>query len=157
MLKMSYVCNVMFCCITLHTYFIVLNNITVNSVLLLLVAGEMVDFKGPCGGFEYSPNSVSSLTLVASGVGVTPCLQLVRYISANPRDTTNISMLYYAETAPELLYKNELDNHAAASKGMRLFYSVGQADDTWDGAEGYVSKYEDTFYHFKINQRILKF
>lgn len=104
--------------------------------------GDLVEFRGPCGGFEYTANSVKHLSLVASGSGATPCIQLVRDIMADPRDQTSISLLYYAEDEQDLMFKSELDNYAARDDRFRVFYTVseGGEEETWQGGEGHIDK-----------------
>lgn len=101
-----------------------------------------MEFRGPCGGFEYEPNSTKHLSLVASGSGATPCIQLVRDIMADPGDQTSISMLYYADTESELMFKSELDDCAARDKRFHVFYtqSKGAEKETWQGGEGHIDK-----------------
>ena len=67
--------------------------------------------QGPCGGFEYRPNTVDHLTLLASGAGVTPCLQLIRSVMADPSDKTQIRLLYYSDTVDDILLREELDRY----------------------------------------------
>lgn len=104
--------------------------------------GDVVEFRGPCGGFEYTPNSVKHLSLVASGSGATPCIQLVRDILADPGDHTNVSMLYYADDKCDLMFKAELDDYAARDHRFQVFYTVshGAEEETWQGGEGYIDK-----------------
>ena len=67
---------------------------------------------GPCGGFEYTPNCLQELTLLASGGGITPGLQLIRCIMNNPDDKTKVSLIYYSDNYDEILYRDELDSYA---------------------------------------------
>ncbi|XP_014677627.1 PREDICTED: NADH-cytochrome b5 reductase 1-like, partial [Priapulus caudatus] len=106
-----------------------------------LRAGDSVQFLGPCGGLEYVANAVKHITLVASGVGITPCLQIVRAVTSDPDDRTRTRLLYYADTRADLLFKEELDRLAGKHAGkLSIFYSVGETDDTWQGAEGFIGK-----------------
>ena len=70
-----------------------------------------MEFQGPCGGFEYLPNQLQELTLLASGGGITPGMQLIRSILKDPTDKTNIKLLYYSENYSEILYREELDKY----------------------------------------------
>ena len=102
----------------------------------------MVEFRGPCGGFEYEPNSVKNLSLVASGSGATPCIQLVRDIIADPGDQTSVSMLYYADCKSDLLFKFEFDKYAEEDDRFRVFYTVSEKaeEENWEGGEGHFDK-----------------
>lgn len=73
--------------------------------------GQTIDFQGPCGGFEYQARQLDHLTLLASGGGITPGMQLIREVMADPRDTTNITLLYFSENYNEILFREELDSY----------------------------------------------
>ena len=104
--------------------------------------GDLVEFRGPCGGFEYESNSVKHISLVTSGSGATPCIQIVRDIMADPGDQTSVSMLYSAETESEFRFKSELDDHSACDERFRVFYTLskGAGQETWQGGEGHIDK-----------------
>ena len=87
-------------------------------------AGASVMMKAPCGGFEYIPNSINHLSLLASGGGVTPVVQLLRDIIKNPDDKTRVSLLYYAETEADFLFKDELDTYVSQDERLKVFYSI---------------------------------
>jgi NAD(P)H-flavin reductase len=56
---------------------------------------ETLEFRGPCGGFEYYPNSIDYLVLVAAGTGASPAVQLARCIQVMIGDLTlNYSALF---------------------------------------------------------------
>ncbi|CAH1791595.1 unnamed protein product [Owenia fusiformis] len=99
--------------------------------------GDSVKVKGPCGGLEYKPNKLDRITLITSGIGVTPALQIIRSIMANPDDKTKVTLISYADEEPELLYKDELDGYSKSGRFTAL-YSLGTVDEKWTGAEGYI-------------------
>ncbi|KAK8732376.1 hypothetical protein OTU49_007064 [Cherax quadricarinatus] len=100
--------------------------------------GDKVDFQGPCGGFEYEANQLDELTLLASGGGVTPAVQLIRSILTNNQDKTKITLLYFSENYNEILFREELDQYAESEKRLRLVYTLGEAPENWDGEEGFI-------------------
>ncbi|XP_071520471.1 uncharacterized protein [Panulirus ornatus] len=110
----------------------------VSQYFRALKPGDKVEFQGPCGGFEYEPNQLDELTLLASGSGITPGMQLIRYIMNNPDDKTKIKLLYYSESYSEILYREELDQYAAKDKRLRLVYTLGEAPENWEGEEGFI-------------------
>ena len=82
---------------------------------MFLFLGDTVDFKGPCGGFEYEANSLDQLILLAAGGGITPGLQLIRSILNNPFDHTKIILIYYSDSYDEILYRKEINNYHGTS------------------------------------------
>lgn len=75
-----------------------------------------MSFQGPCGGFEYLPNQLDELTLLASGGGITPGLQIIRSVLHNPEDKTKINLLYFSENYDEILFREELDKYRGKKK-----------------------------------------
>ena len=94
--------------------------------------------KGPCGGFEYKANKVEHLTLVSSGVGATPVVQILRDIMADPNDKTNVSYLNYSETAQDILFYNEIVGYEKTDGRLNTYFSIGEEDDQWTGGEGFL-------------------
>ncbi|XP_042866548.1 inducible nitrate reductase [NADH] 1-like isoform X2 [Penaeus japonicus] len=95
-----------------------------------LKPGDQLDFQGPCGGLEYEANQLTALTVLASGAGVTPGLQLVRCVAQEPQDKTNITLLYFAETVDDFLYKEELDRYCEKDSRVRVVYNVQYRQNT---------------------------
>nr|XP_027222737.1 plasma membrane-associated coenzyme Q6 reductase PGA3-like [Penaeus vannamei] len=104
-----------------------------------LKPGDQIDFQGPCGGLEYEANTLTDLTVLASGAGVTPGLQLVRCVAQLPEDETRITLLYFSETVDEFLCREELDRYCEKDSRIRVVYSVGEAPQDWEGEEGFIN------------------
>ncbi|XP_069999966.1 uncharacterized protein [Penaeus vannamei] len=104
-----------------------------------LKSGDQIDFQGPCGGLEYEANTLTDLTVLASGAGVTPGLQLVRCVAQLPEDETRITLLYFSETVDEFLCREELDRYCEKDSRIRVVYSVGEAPQDWEGEEGFIN------------------
>ena len=101
----------------------------------------MVEFKGPCGGFEYAPNSVENLSLLSSGCGCAPFIQLIRDVAHKKDDQTKVSLLHYSDSQSEIPYKQEMKTRAKSNRKFNLFYSVGNEAHTedWKGGVGYIN------------------
>ncbi|XP_045595176.2 uncharacterized protein [Procambarus clarkii] len=103
-----------------------------------LKPGDQVEFQGPCGGFEYQSSELDELTVLASGGGVTPAMQLIRCIMRDSTDKTNITLIYFSENYNEILYREELDQYAARDERVKLVYTLGEAPEDWEGEEGVI-------------------
>lgn len=79
---------------------------------------------------------------MASGSGATPCIQIVRDIMGDPGDQTSISMLYYADSESDLIFKSELDDYVARDGRFHVFYTLskGAEEETWQGGEGHIDR-----------------
>lgn len=84
----------------------------IRIIFTISLAGDKVSCKGPCGGFEYRPNVLQELTLLASGGGITPGMQLLRYILTSKQDTTKLNLLFYSESYEDILYRELLQQYA---------------------------------------------
>ncbi len=60
--------------------------------------GEHLEMKGPFQKIEYTANMKSAIGMVAGGTGITPMYQVLTKILANPRDKTEVRLLFANET-----------------------------------------------------------
>ena len=111
----------------------------VLTILLPHLPGDTADFSGPCGGYEYVPNSTKNLTLLATGMSCQPAVQIVREIVADPTDKTSVVLLIYAEKPDGIPYQQELKQYAKYDKRLKLSFTVSEVDrEDWEGGQGYI-------------------
>jgi len=80
------------------------------------------------------------LGLIAGDIGIAPMLPWIYAIMSNPKDYTQVSLLYSTEIAEEVLLKDNLDELAAAHPNFKVFYTVDIASKGWKGGKGYISE-----------------
>ena len=56
--------------------------------------GDTLEFKGPILKLPYKANEYEHIGMVAGGTGITPMLQVVDEVLANPADKTKISLVF---------------------------------------------------------------
>lgn len=105
--------------------------------------GGSVSIKGPIFKFVYEPNTWSAVGMIAGGSGITPMYQLIQAILANPRDKTEVRLIYANRTPGDILLKKELDALAATHPNFKVLYTVdaipaGQ-EAGYSGAKGIVT------------------
>src|SRR3954454_22139265 len=83
--------------------------------------GPRVAIEGPYGRLHAGVRTRRKVTLMASGIGVTPMRALLEELPQGPGDVT---LVFRAATEADLVHRAEIDALAAAS-GARLFYLVG--------------------------------
>jgi cytochrome-b5 reductase len=108
-----------------------------------LKVGESLEMKGPFVKFAYEANAQAALALVAGGTGITPMLQLIRAVLANPRDRTEVRLVYASKTPADVILKAELDALALAHPNFKVLYTVSKVPAgaaPWPGAVGHVTK-----------------
>jgi len=112
----------------------------VSSYMHNLKVGDYVEVKGPFKKLEYTPNMKKRIGLIAGGAGLTPCLQVIRYILKNPQDTTEVHLLFANRTPEDIILKHDLDQLAKDHKNFRVTYVVNHIPpeyneplDMWGG------------------------
>jgi ferredoxin-NADP reductase len=89
----------------------------------VVVLGDLVELRGPIGGyFAYAPSD-RPLLLVAGGSGVVPLMAMVRARAA-AGNRAPARLLYSARDPDEVIYAAELRERAAARDGFELFLTL---------------------------------
>jgi predicted ferric reductase len=83
--------------------------------------GTRVAIEGPYGRLHSGVRTRRRVTLLASGIGVTPLRALLEELPQNPGDVT---LVYRARDEHELIFKDEIEQ-LTASRGARVFYVLG--------------------------------
>lgn len=92
-----------------------------SAGLAHLRPGVRVMLEGPYGAFTEGRRTRRKVLLIAGGVGITPLRALFESLSGRPGDVT---LIYRARTADDVVFRHELDVIAAARR-VRLHYLVG--------------------------------
>lgn len=82
--------------------------------------GTRVAIEGPYGRLHQGVRTRANVTLLASGIGITPLRALVEDLRQGPGDVT---LIYRAGRAEDLVFRAELDELAA--RGARVIYVLG--------------------------------
>ncbi|KAJ8899043.1 hypothetical protein K2173_008873 [Erythroxylum novogranatense] len=103
---------------------------------------DLLAVKGPKERFKYKPNQVRAFGMIAGGTGITPMFQVTRAILENPKDKTNIQLIYGNTTSDDILLKEELDNIARNFPSrFQVYYVLSKCPpEAWNGGVGYISK-----------------
>ncbi|PSN45371.1 NADH-cytochrome b5 reductase 2 [Blattella germanica] len=118
--------------------------------------GETIDVRGPSGRLVYlgkgkfaikvlrkdppTPVSVKKLAMIAGGTGITPMLQLVRHITRDPNDHTEMTLLFANQSEDDILLKNELEEVAKEHpEQFKLWYTVDRPKEGWTYSVGFIS------------------
>ncbi|GMY23543.1 NADH--cytochrome b5 reductase 1-like [Fagus crenata] len=103
--------------------------------------GDNLPVQGPKGRFKYKTGQAQAFGMLAGGSGITPMFQLIRAILENPKDKTNVHLIYANVTLDDILLKKEID--AFASKfpnSFKVYYVLNQPPVGWNGGTGVISK-----------------
>ncbi|TIA85334.1 hypothetical protein E3P99_04018 [Wallemia hederae] len=110
-----------------------------------LQVGQNVRVRGPKGQFKYDENLTHHIGMIAGGTGITPMLQVIRAILKNPRDTTQVDLIYANVTVDDILMKQEIDDlvkqeNENGKRRLRVLYVLNSPPASWDGGIGFVNK-----------------
>jgi predicted ferric reductase len=89
-----------------------------------IAKGTKVIVEGPYGAFTDRARVERKVLLIAGGIGITPIRMLFEHL---PGDSGDVTLLYRASSANDVVFRRELDAIARA-KGHRIHYVVGARD-----------------------------
>ncbi len=85
--------------------------------------GDSVVLEGGQGDCYYEAGMAQSLTLIAGGIGITPIMSIIRYAREATLEVP-VTLLYSAPSVEEHLYREELEELAAAHDGLHCEFWV---------------------------------
>uniref|UniRef100_A0A8B9KQA3 NADH-cytochrome b5 reductase n=1 Tax=Astyanax mexicanus TaxID=7994 RepID=A0A8B9KQA3_ASTMX len=120
-----------------------------------LKIGDTIDFRGPNGLLVYNGNGQFAIRpdkksdakvrkfrhvgMIAGGTGITPMLQLIRSITADPTDNTKCSLIFANQTEKDILLRKELEevlkNHPDK---FNLWYTLDKPPQGWKYSTGFI-------------------
>ncbi|XP_066999551.1 NADH-cytochrome b5 reductase 2 isoform X2 [Anabrus simplex] len=118
--------------------------------------GDTIDVRGPSGRLMYleygrfsikvlrkdppTEITVKKVAMIAGGTGITPMLQLIRHITRNPKDTTQMALLFANQSEEDILLKKELEEVAKKHPSQfKLWYTVDRPTEAWKYSVGFIS------------------
>uniref|UniRef100_UPI0037E74FBC NADH-cytochrome b5 reductase 2 n=1 Tax=Semicossyphus pulcher TaxID=241346 RepID=UPI0037E74FBC len=121
-----------------------------------MAIGDTIDFRGPNGLLVYKGNGQFSIRpdkksepkarkfkhvgMIAGGTGITPMLQLIRSITADPTDNTKCSLIFANQTEKDILLREELEevqkNHPDR---VKLWFTLDKPPQEWSYSSGFVT------------------
>ena len=91
-----------------------------------IAVGTWVVTEGPYGAMTKARRSRDDILLIAGGVGITPMRALFQTIPLSA--SQDLTLLYRARTADDLLFRDELDE-IACRRGAHVHYLLGERTD----------------------------
>ncbi len=87
-----------------------------------LKPGDKVLFKTPLGNCVFR-DSYKKIGFLIGGIGITPVISIIEYISDNKLDT-DICLIYSNRTEEDIAFKKELDYWQSLNKNVKVHYLV---------------------------------
>ena len=106
----------------------------------MVAAGDLLKVSGPFGAFTFTGTDAESIVLIAGGVGITPMMSVLRYLT----DTAwrgEIFFLYGARSTEEFLFREEIERLERRFPNLHVIAAMQRAPGTvWLGPEGTITK-----------------
>ena len=90
--------------------------------------GDKFDFDGPGGDFSYVGRKGTSCTLIAGGIGVTPFMSMIRFITESKMDHTKLVLIYSAKRMSEIVFLDELERMSEMYENLDCYFAVTGED-----------------------------
>ena len=107
-----------------------------------LPLGGSAVFNGPAGHFVFRYQE-PKLAFLVGGIGITPVRSMLRYLmdtGGAGRVTGQELVLFYGCMSEDaIVYREELDEIAAALPGLRVVYVITEPAPDWTGRSGFVT------------------
>ncbi|XP_055365750.1 NADH-cytochrome b5 reductase 2 isoform X2 [Betta splendens] len=121
-----------------------------------MAIGDRIDFRGPNGLLVYKGNGQFSIRpdkksepriqtykhigMIAGGTGITPMLQLIHSITANPTDNTKCSIIFANQSEKDILLRTELeDTKKNYPDKVSLWFTLDKPSQGWSYSSGFVT------------------
>lgn len=105
-----------------------------------VVAGDLLKVSGPFGAFTFTGTDAESIVLIAGGVGITPMMSVLRYLT----DTAwkgEIFFLYGARSTEEFIFREEIERLEQRFPNLHVIATMQRSPGTvWLGPEGPITK-----------------
>ena len=105
-----------------------------------VAVGDPIAVSGPTGAFTFTEADADSIVLISGGVGITPMMCVVRYLTDRsfPGD---IFFIYGARTAQDFIFREELEYLEKRHPRLHLAVTMEKVENKpWTGAVGRISK-----------------
>jgi len=106
-----------------------------------VVPGSVLQLRGPSGVFTFDGGNAESIVLIAGGVGITPMMCVIRYLT-DMSWPGEIFLILAARNTDELIFREELEYLQCRHPKLHVVASVGARSEgsAWMGLEGQITK-----------------
>ncbi|MBU0660991.1 hypothetical protein KKG22_02305 [Patescibacteria group bacterium] len=110
-----------------------------GEYLKTIEVGDSLDIRGPLGHFVHK--EPSSMTCIATGVGITPIMSLIEDELVTKKTNTPIRLIFGFRHAENIFWIEKLDKLTKQYSNFSYTLTLSQADDAWTGARGRVTEH----------------
>jgi cytochrome-b5 reductase len=122
-----------------------------SQFLDALPLGAEVQCQGPFGLHQYEGRGLfrhgkrehrySKVGMIAGGTGITPMLQLISRVLADPADTTSLSLIFANQTEEDIFLRDMLEAlQREHPQRFRLHHTLDRPPPAWKYSSGFISE-----------------
>ncbi|KAJ2888281.1 hypothetical protein IWW38_004969, partial [Coemansia aciculifera] len=113
-----------------------------SSHIHAMAIDDVLEVKGPIQKLPYKTGALKEIGMVAGGSGITPMLQLIQHVLADPNDHTKLTLVFANKSEDDIILRSTLDGFARKYPDQfKVHYVVDKAPSrNWKGDVGYVNK-----------------
>lgn len=101
--------------------------------------GDVLDASGPYGRFTFRGREAPSVVMIAGGVGITPMMSAVRYLT-DQSWTGDIYLVYACARRDMVIFREELDYLAKRHPNLHVTFVLSdEPGQDWTGPRGFVT------------------
>jgi ferredoxin-NADP reductase/DMSO/TMAO reductase YedYZ heme-binding membrane subunit len=100
----------------------------------LVDAGTLIDVYAPAGRFTFTGDEADSLVMIAGGVGITPLMAKVRYLT-DIGWTGDMYLVYSVKTERDIIFRDELDYLRSRFPNLHVMVTLTRAEGSGGGWE----------------------
>jgi len=116
-----------------------------------IVPGGEINLKGPLGQFFYDPDlQPEPVVLLCAGIGITPMMSIVRYLSEIKQNNT-CALFYGASSHRDIIFDEETRKLSTMMPDFQYFLTLSQPSPQW---LGYCGRLNFEFIQPKISQTL---
>lgn len=102
--------------------------------------GDTLDVVAPNGKFTFTGTEADGIVLIAGGVGLTPMMSIIRYLT-DIGWHKDIYLLFCCRTTSDFMFREELEQLQERHPNLHVFASMTRADGAiWMGLKGRFTK-----------------
>ena len=99
-------------------------------------AGDLLDVQAPAGRFTFTGAEAGSLVMIAGGVGITPLMAKIRYLT-DLSWSGDIDLVFSVKTERDIIFRDELDAIRRRHPNLRVVVTLTrEAGPDWAGERG---------------------
>ena len=101
--------------------------------------GDVLNVSAPAGRFTFTGSEARSLVLIAGGVGITPLMSKIRYLT-DTSWTGELHLVFAAKTESDIIFREELASLQRRFPNLKVTVILSRANgSSWQGERGRIT------------------